>query len=64
LRGLTGTPEQIKKVARSFRVYSGATSEQESEDYLVDHSIFLYFMGPGKRCPPLFPHTLMSPVRA
>lgn len=48
--GLTGTPGQIKEVSKAYRVYSstGLTEqeEEESEDYLVDHTIFFYLMGP------------------
>lgn len=46
LIGLTGTPEEIKKVARAFRVYYMKT-EEEGSDYLVDHSIVMYLMDPN-----------------
>jgi len=43
--GLTGTPQQIEAVTRAFRVYSASSQHsEEDEDYLVDHSIFLYLM--------------------
>ncbi|XP_030450024.1 protein SCO1 homolog 1, mitochondrial [Syzygium oleosum] len=45
LIGLTGTPDEIKKVARAYRVYYMKTAEEDS-DYLVDHSIVMYLMGP------------------
>ncbi|KAM7271652.1 hypothetical protein ACFE04_030866 [Oxalis oulophora] len=45
LVGLTGTPEEIKKVARAYRVYYMKTAEEDS-DYLVDHSIVMYLMSP------------------
>lgn len=41
LIGLTGNPEEIKKVARAYRVYYMKT-EEEGSDYLVDHSIVMY----------------------
>ena len=44
---LTGTPQQIKDVARSYRVYYSAPDEAAeggSDDYLVDHSIFFYLL--------------------
>lgn len=41
LVGLTGSPEEIKSVARSYRVYYMKTEEEDS-DYLVDHSIVMY----------------------
>lgn len=45
LVGLTGNADEIRKVARSYRVYYMKTAE-EGEDYLVDHSIVMYLMGP------------------
>ncbi|XP_044474014.1 protein SCO1 homolog 1, mitochondrial-like isoform X2 [Mangifera indica] len=45
LVGLTGSPEEIKKVARAYRVYYMKTVEEDS-DYLVDHSIVMYLMSP------------------
>ncbi|KAL6073363.1 Cu-binding protein [Balamuthia mandrillaris] len=43
--GLTGTPQQVEKAARAFRVYSASSQHnEEDEDYLVDHSIFFYLM--------------------
>ncbi|GLT55708.1 hypothetical protein SLA2020_288040 [Shorea laevis] len=45
LIGLTGNPDEIKKVARAYRVYYMKTAEEDS-DYLVDHSIVMYLMGP------------------
>ncbi|KAK9153977.1 hypothetical protein Sjap_001457 [Stephania japonica] len=45
LIGLTGAAEEIKKVARAYRVYYMKT-EEEGSDYLVDHSIIMYLMGP------------------
>lgn len=45
-RYLTGTPEQIAKVAKLFRVYFSMPEEADKgeENYLVDHSIFFYLM--------------------
>ncbi|GMI79927.1 homologue of the copper chaperone SCO1 [Hibiscus trionum] len=40
LVGLTGSPDEIKKVARAYRVYYMKTAEEDS-DYLVDHSIVM-----------------------
>ncbi|XP_074264500.1 protein SCO1 homolog 1, mitochondrial-like [Silene latifolia] len=45
LIGLTGDPEEIRKVARAYRVYYMKTAE-EGSDYLVDHSIVMYLMSP------------------
>lgn len=43
--GLTGTPEQVKKVSRAYRVYYNEGLKTDEEDYLVDHSIIHYFVG-------------------
>mmetsp|Transcript_40481 Transcript_40481/g.41299 ORF Transcript_40481/g.41299 Transcript_40481/m.41299 type:complete len:251 (-) Transcript_40481:16-768(-) len=44
---LTGTPEQVAKAAKAFRVYfSKVDDDTDDDDYLVDHSIVLYFCGP------------------
>uniref|UniRef100_A0A7C9B0Y5 Thioredoxin domain-containing protein n=1 Tax=Opuntia streptacantha TaxID=393608 RepID=A0A7C9B0Y5_OPUST len=45
LIGLTGDPEEIRRVARAYRVYYMKTTE-EGADYLVDHSIVMYLMSP------------------
>ncbi|KAK7294719.1 hypothetical protein RJT34_17613 [Clitoria ternatea] len=45
LIGLTGSPDEIKNVARAYRVYYMKTAEEDS-DYLVDHSIVIYLMNP------------------
>lgn len=47
LLGMTGTKEEIAKVAKSYRVYfSMSDDDEKTDDYLVDHSIFIYLMGP------------------
>ncbi|KAG1056065.1 hypothetical protein G6F46_010645 [Rhizopus delemar] len=47
LVGFTGDKDELKQVARSFRVYSYTPPNVKPEDdYLVDHSIFLYLMDP------------------
>jgi protein SCO1/2 len=46
LVGLTGTPEQIAAVTRAYRVYYAKVTPKESTTYLMDHSSFLYLMGP------------------
>jgi protein SCO1 len=47
--GLTGTYQQIKKIAKSYRLYFSAPPkalDDDDADYLVDHSIFFYLVGP------------------
>ena len=43
LIGMTGTPEQIEAVKKSFRVY--ASKVKEGDTYTMDHSSFIYFIG-------------------
>lgn len=44
--GYTGTDEQIRKVANQFKVYYAKVPRHDApaEDYLLDHSSFLYFL--------------------
>ncbi|KAJ3196058.1 Cu-binding protein [Dinochytrium kinnereticum] len=47
--GLTGTHQQIKRVAKAYRLYFSAPPravDDDESDYLVDHSIFFYLVGP------------------
>lgn len=48
--GLTGSPQQIAAVAQAYGAY-GATHKAGAgdEDYLVDHSTYLYIMDPRGR---------------
>jgi protein SCO1/2 len=44
---LTGTFEAIKATCKAYRVYfSTPPGAQSTDDYLVDHSIFVYLMDP------------------
>ncbi|KAL0486548.1 Sco1, mitochondrial [Acrasis kona] len=44
--GLTGTPGQIKETTKKFRVYYYYPEKFDDDDYLVDHSMYIYLMGP------------------
>jgi len=46
LVALTGTPEQIAIVAKAYRVYYAKAKGESGDDYLMDHSTFVYLMGP------------------
>ena len=68
LAGLTGTPEQVAKVARTFRVYYAKVTPPGTSDYLMDHSAFVYLLGPDGALRALFrpgvtPEELAGAVR-
>jgi len=49
LLGMTGTKDEIAEAAKAYRVYfssSQVDDKSADDDYLVDHSIFIYLMGP------------------
>ena len=48
LVGLTGDYNTIKQTCKAYRVYFSTPPNAKAEDdYLVDHSIFFYFMDPN-----------------
>merc|ERR1712194_783578 len=40
---LTGSPIQVQQMAKKYRVYVSKAEETDDGDYLVDHSIVVYF---------------------
>ncbi|WP_207455394.1 SCO family protein [Azospirillum sp. SYSU D00513] len=55
--GLTGTPEQVAAVTKAYRVYAAKRPAEggKTEEYLMDHSGFLYLMGPDGAFIRIFP---------
>lgn len=51
LIGLTGSVEQVSEAMDNFRVYAAKVPSEtgKSDDYLVDHSSFLYLMSPKNK---------------
>ncbi len=58
LIAMTGTPEQIKAVAKAYRVYYAKSGENKDdpEDYLMDHSAITYLIGPDGKFLAHFSH--------
>ena len=52
--GLTGTAQQVAAVARAYRVFYAKVNRPEMTQYLVDHSSFIYLVGPDARVRALF----------
>ena len=45
IRGFSGTPDQIAKIAKEYRVYYKKVPTDDG-DYVMDHSSVIYLMGP------------------
>lgn len=55
--GLSGTPEQIKQVADGYKVYYRKVEDEDATGgYVVDHSAYIYLMGPNGKYVTHFPH--------
>ena len=52
--GLTGSAQEIARIAREYRVYYAKAPARNNETYLVDHSSFVYLMDPDGRLRGLF----------
>ncbi|CAM9755061.1 unnamed protein product [Lampetra fluviatilis] len=46
LIGLTGSADAINEMSRAFRVYYSQGPRDEDNDYIVDHTIIMYLLGP------------------
>jgi protein SCO1/2 len=46
LVALTGTADDIAAAAKAYRVYYAKAEDESSGTYLMDHSSFIYLMGP------------------
>lgn len=56
LVALTGTPAQVRAAARAYRVTFAKYNIVDAGDYQMDHSSFVYLMGPDGRFIAAFAH--------
>ena len=54
LVGYTGTPEEIERVKKAYKVYSAKVNDPNMSEYTVDHSSYIYFIGPNEELYSLF----------
>lgn len=54
--GLTGSPTEIAAVAKQYRVFYKKSTIENSTDYFMEHSSYIYVMGPDGRYVTLFSH--------
>jgi protein SCO1/2 len=67
--GLTGTEAEIAEIARRFRVFYARVHPPNSTEYLMDHSSFVYLVGPDFRARAVFrpntdPEVMATAIRA
>lgn len=49
LIGLTGSMEQVKHIQDEFRVYAAKAQDPEMSEYTMNHSSYMYLMGPNDK---------------
>jgi cytochrome oxidase Cu insertion factor (SCO1/SenC/PrrC family) len=65
LVGLTGTPEEVDKAAKAYRVfYKKVRDEKSTAAYTIDHTALIYLMGPDGSYVAHFPHALSPDTMA
>ena len=57
--GLSGTPEEIRQAADAYKIYYRKAEQPDSAmGYVIDHSGFIYLMGPDGAYVTHFPHSI------
>ena len=57
LVGLTGSVEQVEAMKKQYKVFSKKVEMEMMDEYMVDHSSFLYLMGPDDKNLGIYPST-------
>lgn len=55
LIGLTGSPEQIGEVKKTYKVFASKVEMEGMDGYMVNHSAFMYLMGTDGKNIALYP---------
>lgn len=55
LVGLTGSVEQVEVVKKAYRVFASKVENDMMDEYMVDHSAFMYLMGPEGKNIAIYP---------
>lgn len=62
--GLSGSKEQVAAAAKAYRVYYARARSKDATDYLMDHSSFVYLVGPDGGFRALFRQGVGAPELA
>ncbi len=54
LVGLTGSPDELKKVRDEYKVYAAKVEDPKLSDYTMNHSSYMFLMGPDNEPLALF----------
>ncbi|MGC8853228.1 MAG: SCO family protein, partial [Hydrogenobacter sp.] len=61
--GLTGSPQDIEKVAKEYKVYYKKVEGESSAGYLVDHTATIYVITPDMKIKLLYTPAKQDPEK-
>jgi len=64
LVGITGTPEEISKTLKDYKIYAAKVKDPAMTEYTMDHSSFIYFIAPDGRLLHIFKMEDKAPAMA
>ena len=59
--GVTGSPKEIKKVAKDYMAFYKKVESESKTGYLVDHTAYIYLIDPEGNLKLLYPSTRQKP---